>query len=262
MKPKKQVVTAYTILIISLYLLQFFFELMIIYSSSKRNKKLEKMLNQITGKKYFVRIMNGIEQPNAFCFGGIGKSVFMTDGLVKLLNEREIIAVCLHEVSHIINYDMIKSIASTLGLGGFASLIITKIDKFFYNSKINNINLEAFLFSITATMVLVLSILSRMYLSRRFEYRSDKYTIRFGYGKDLITALEKVTNEKYRKNPEIEKSRLVRIMNKIVELLSTHPTLQKRVENLLEEIKLYESICDKKVLRVKLIIKRYLTNEE
>ncbi len=76
MKPKKQVVTAYTILIISLYLLQFFFELMIIYSSSKRNKKLEKMLNQITGKKYFVRIMNGIEQPNAFCFWRNWKKCF------------------------------------------------------------------------------------------------------------------------------------------------------------------------------------------
>ncbi len=186
----------------------------------------------------------------------------MTDGLVKLLNEREIIAVCLHEVSHIINYDMIKTQASTLGLGGLASLIIAKINNFFKNSKIKNENLEAFLFSITATMVFVLATLSKMYLSRRFEYRSDKYTIRFGYGKDLITALEKVTKEKYRKNPEVEKSKLVRIMNKIVELLSTHPTLQKRVENLLEEIKLYESIYDKKVLRVKLIIKRYMTNEE
>jgi len=180
---EKSSTTGYAILAISLYLFQFFFELLLIYSSSLRNKKIERTLNQITGKKYFVRIMNGIDVPNAFCFGGIGKSVFLTDGLVKLLNEREVIAVCLHEVSHIINYDMIKTQASSVGLGGLAALIILKINNFFEKSKIKSINLEAFLFSITATMILILSTLSKMYLSRRFEYRSDKYTIKFGYGK-------------------------------------------------------------------------------
>jgi Zn-dependent protease with chaperone function len=89
-----------------------------VYTSQPKNRKISAEIYKVTGKKYPVIILEDTI-PNAFCFGGIGKSIFVTQGLIDICTEREVIAVCLHEIGHIVNFDTIKS--SLVGIGGMGA---------------------------------------------------------------------------------------------------------------------------------------------
>lgn len=225
-------------------------------SISKRNTHLEEIIRKITGKKYHIRIQGGIKEPGAFCFGGFGKTIFLTEGLLEILNEREVISVCLHEISHITSLDSIKSIGvSLVSLGFFGILlkasleILTNLSASFRTKAVcGSICLIILAYLVKET--------PNILLGKIQELRSDKNAIKYGYGRDLISTLEKL--ERWNKNHSKKKSKLGVVVDKINRILSVHPSTKRRIERLFNEIELYEKVYGKDYPGIKKIVSKVL----
>lgn len=195
-------------------------------SSLKVDKQLTTRLNKILKlpKSYIVHTVKD-KEANAFACGGT--HVFITTGLKKFLNPREITAVLLHEVYHNKDLHIYKkmaydyplfylAVAGALGLGtvtmnpilGFiAFIMILKIAKIPYNITVG----------------------------RRHERKADEYAIQFGYGQDLINALKKLEKQYLKLMGKQECDRMCQLINKIDEAIDEHPTIKKRIENILKK---------------------------
>lgn len=192
----------------------------------KVDKNLTKRINGIlrSGNKWIVHIFPDTT-PNAFAIGG--KHVFVTTGLTKLLDEREIEAVMLHEVFHNKDLHLWKQFAMT---NSFFYLLV-----FIATTAASSVGLFFLGFIIFYTMNKVVSILYNRLLGRRHEKKADEFAVKHGYGKDMASALLKM--EKY-----IEKMRertqcntLCQLERKISDALDEHPPLKKRVEIVLRK---------------------------
>jgi Zn-dependent protease with chaperone function len=231
------------------------------FSTSKRNRQLESKLKNITGKKYLVRILDA-EQPNGFCFGGIGSSIFLTTELIKIMNEREVIAVCLHEIGHITNFDTVKSLgvfATSAGGAGFVGFTIFKnIEK-----QQNKISYGSMILRFFGAAILIYLIMKTpgLLLGKIHEYRADRYSVQYGYGKDLITALNKL--EKWIKEYKFKiygtPTKFDKAMDKLSHFLDVHPETKDRVQQLFSDNELYEQIHKKNISGIKNIIHKYIS---
>lgn len=192
---------------------------------SKRDKQLEKIVNSLTGKDFKIYIIPTTEV-NAFNMGG--KNIYIYGGLYKMLNKREIIAICLHEAAHYINYDVITGVIQEPTL------------KLFF---IKLIFVLAPLMSIPVPFLIIAMFLlhsaSYGYISRMKEKRADDYAIEHGYGKDLASALEKI-----RKMMNVSKKEST--WDKVTEIIHSHPNIQKRIEYAMKQDKMYKEIAKAK----------------
>jgi len=216
-------------------------------------------LRKITGKKYFVRILEN-QYPNAFCFGGFGSTIFLTNKLVNILNEKEVIAVCLHEVGHITTYDSLKNLGirfTSIGAAGIFYLKLLSKINYSLNSKIKQVAIFS-----TAIIISILIVKSPAILvGKFFEYRADKHASKYGYGKELASALEKIEKwiKEYKYKIFGKPSKLEKMFDKINNFIDVHPTFQHRIEKLLEYEKLYEAMADNDIKQIKKICKEVLT---
>jgi len=201
------------------------------------------------------------EEPNAFAAGTKASVVAVTTGLLDLLTPRELRAVLAHEIGHVRNRDMARSLFSgcmVAGLG-FAMTIgdmlmqgerrdrrrkKSKDDK--GDSSLGALGLILYASgAITQAMGTIL----RMMHSRSAEYAADAFAKSIGAGADLASALEKLEashatvkrDEKslglaanafaasYIDNPPERDSWLLTMGG----WLRTHPRNQDRIERLL-----------------------------
>jgi Zn-dependent protease with chaperone function len=239
------------ILLLIITLLFYFF-------NSKRNRHLESLLKKVTGKNYIVRVLP-MDQPNGFCFGGVGNSIFLTKGLIKILNEREVISVCLHEAGHITNLDSIKMGALSLANFGVTSYMIQSLTK--KMTVVSNAELRM-LFSIVVFIILVsYSVkVTSIFLDKINEYRADKYTVKFGYGNDLISALTKLENwvKEYKFKVYGEETKFEKFMDKIQGIVDAHPSTENRVKALFESVEMYEAMLENNSEKIKKVIHKFL----
>jgi len=238
--------------------------LLIYISMYKKNDELTKRINKITKKNYTVRIVP-IESPNAFCFGGFGKSIFVTKGLLKLCNEREVDAVMLHETGHIVNLDSITSSIMEIGLlAGFWGLIIPAIIKFIKKPEKMSLKTFAIMHAILALFLTILCIkVPSFFLGRLHEYNADKTAAKYGYGKDLISALEKLEDwvkkelEK-RKNQNKFFGKINEFLYKFTRLIDVHPSTKNRINKLFEDIEIYEALAKRDKEKIRQIVYKYV----
>merc|ERR1719313_3027074 len=201
------------------------------------------------------------EEPNAFAAGTKASVVAVTTGLLDLLTPQELRAVLAHEIGHVRNRDMARSLFSgcmVAGLG-FAMTIgdmlmqgerrdrrrkKSKDDK--GDSSLGSLGLILYASgAITQAMGTIL----RMMHSRSAEYAADAFAKSIGAGSDLASALEKLEathatvkrDEKtlglaanafaasYIDNPPERDSWLLTMGG----WLRTHPRNQDRIERLL-----------------------------
>ncbi len=219
--------------------------------------------------------------PNAFAFGRTKKDsrVCVTQGLLDLLDDKELKAVLGHELSHIKHHDVaIITVLSVIPLVCYMIYYTMFWGSIFGGSRDN----KAILFAIALLALLVYAISSLLvaYGSRIREYYADKGSIELGsQPKDLATALYKLSlssaqlnkktlkqaegmkafflNDPTRAREEIydlqdldldmsgtldanelyqlkEKSIQLGPTDKLMELLSTHPNMIKRIKQLAE----------------------------
>lgn len=237
---------------IVIFLTTIFFWLIVFIASTKSNKELSDKIFSITNKKYDVRVIN-IETPNAFCFAEFSNSIFITTGLIKLLNERELISILLHEASHFLTIDALtRYVLRASGLGLWYKIIELLADRL-KNGK------RKYLILFVALSMVGLYYIPQLILGRYRELKPDKYTIEFGYDKDLISASSKIKiyNENEARKPNLFNKYFI----KLKEFINKNPENEQKINNLFNKIELCDAIVDNNKTKVKNIIKETFKNK-
>jgi heat shock protein HtpX len=185
--------------------------------------------------------------PNAFATGRNPKNavVAVTTGLLERLNSQEVGAVLAHELTHIKNRDvMVITLASFLSTVAF---FIMRFSMFFglgygYGRRDRNSGQAMMLVYLASLLVWLISFFLIRALSRYREYAADRgAAIITGAPSHLASALIKISGT-MRRIPQ-EDMRRAEGMNaffivpairgsSIMELFSTHPSLEHRLERL------------------------------
>ncbi len=186
------------------------------------------------------------DSPNAFATGRNPQnaSVAVTEGAMRLLDENELTGVLAHEISHVKNRDiLISSVAATLA--GMI-MFIANMARFaaFFGGYGGGRDREegggALGGLLTIILAPIAAMLIQMWISRTREYQADAsgaHVAGSPYG--LASALQKL--EDYSKRLPMQASPSTAHMfimhpfsgSSLMNLFSTHPPTQKRIERLL-----------------------------
>ena len=203
-----------------------------IINQSKRRKDLETKFKSIIkdGKDWNIYVVPE-DAPNAFAI--IKPNIFITDGLLKMVSDEELIAVMLHEAGHIKNYDVLKTIGSHFSIIGLFLGAMIKIPSWgaVITYLIMNILLSSNFYQFVKSRL----------LGRPAEYRADSFAAKYGYSDQLISALNKI--EVWIKH-ELEKrpcGELCQKIRKLQEHLDDHPELKDRIESILKTKEAWEA---------------------
>lgn len=182
------------------------------------------------------------ESPNAFATGRDPQhsSIAVTAGILRLLNWQELEGVLAHELSHVRNRDvLITTMAAVL-----ASVVTTIAHWGMYLGGLGRDEREG---RANPLFVLLLSLLApfaallvQMAISRTREYEADQSGARLCQApEELASALSKLedgvqTIPDYQANPAMSSLYIVKPNpgSWIVNLLSTHPPIEKRIARL------------------------------
>lgn len=186
--------------------------------------------------------------PNAFATGRSPKHsvIAVTPKIMEMLNSNELEAVLAHEMSHIKNRDML-----TMTIGSFAVMIASMIinNAFFIalfggaRDSENGGGIAVYLVAMLVSFVVYfVGTLVTMAISRYREFSADRGSGYLTGNPDaLISALRKISDGMDSVSPD--RKREVSGTNSffiipavsgksVMELFSTHPTLEKRIANL------------------------------
>jgi len=187
--------------------------------------------------------ISDMDVPNAFATGRNPEHgvVCVTQGLMRDLEQDEIEGVIAHELAHIKNRDtLINAVVATV-----AGAIAILAEMVFWGALFSGRDEEGEMLSALAFMILtpLIATLIRMTISRRIEFRADSDAVKIqGNREGLSDALRKISSANERKTKR-HKSKVQEagsnmfIYNpfsseKITQLFSTHPSLEKRLENI------------------------------
>lgn len=181
--------------------------------------------------------------PNALATGRDPKHAIVaaTTGLMDIMDDKELMAVMAHEMSHVKNYDIRVSMI-VFGLVCVVGLISDMAYRMvFYGSRRRNEEgspLGYALVILAAVLSPILAALAQMAVSREREYLADASAVNITrYPEGMIAALKKLqAHSQPMKNQNVATAEMY-INNPLRKgffsnLLSTHPPLEKRIERL------------------------------
>ena len=177
--------------------------------------------------------------PNAFATGRNPQhsSVAVTEGLLTLMDDKELEGVLAHELGHVKNRDILtSSIAATIGS---AITMLAQTALFFGGRSSDDEDRSP----MTALLMLILAPIAaamiQMAISRTREYSADASAAKFtGSPKGLISALEKLENWSKRipmdATPATAHMFIVKPFTArgISRMFSTHPSTEDRIAHL------------------------------
>jgi heat shock protein HtpX len=183
------------------------------------------------------------DSPNAFATGRNPQhaSIAVTQGALRLLKEDELTGVLAHEISHVRNRDiLISSIAATLaGIIMWVSSM-ARFAAIFGGGRNDDEGGGLFGFLITIIVAPIAAMLIQLWISRTREFQADASGAEIAgnpYG--LASALQKLQD--YSKRIPMQASPSTAHMfimhpfsgGALMNLFSTHPPTQKRIERLI-----------------------------
>jgi len=199
------------------------------YVDKGLSEKVQSLLNNDKWKVRIIKITPTYY--NAFTYGT--SQIYISQPLYNILTERERIAVALHEVSHSKTFDMV-TLNSLQSLGQFGSLLASLLEAENYEWIRYGPLPAVFLAHYLASMLVV------MYTSRKLEYKSDEFAVKFGYGQDLANAFNKLRKHSI---PRKEcKTKTCEVFRGIGSLLNSHPGMKDRIERILKKKETYEAL--------------------
>ncbi len=180
-------------------------------------------------------------EPNAFATWPTKNRslVAVSTWLLQQMNEDEIEGVVGHEMSHVLNGDMVtmtllQGVLNTFVI--FISRIIwTTVDKFVFDNE-DGPGIGYFVVSIIAQ--LVLSVLATIVLaaySRHREFKADKWSADLVWRDKMIAWLQKLqymVERKWVDDTPATNSMKIAAPGAISKLFSTHPPIEERINNL------------------------------
>ena len=183
------------------------------------------------------------DAPNAFATGRNPEhaAVAVTEGIMRLLNREELEGVLAHELSHVSNRDiLISSVAATLA---GAIMMIARIAQFSMwfggGGRDNDRGGNPIGLLLMAILAPIAAMLIQLAISRSREYAADESGARvIGHGAGLASALEKLQYASKKMPLQADPSTAHLFIVKpftgstLLELFSTHPPLEKRIEKL------------------------------
>lgn len=185
------------------------------------------------------------ESMNAFATGMSPDtaSVGITRGLLNRLDRDELQAVIAHEMGHIINFDI--RYATNVGVMVGVIVIISDILRrsFFYRgrgSRNKNQGVALVIMLVVSILAAFAAKLIQMAISREREYLADATSVRLTRNpQGLIRALTKLTNQNVPFETASQATQHLFIVNPFKQLssrssalMSTHPSLDQRIERL------------------------------
>ena len=186
--------------------------------------------------------------PNAFATGRNheNSAVAVTQGLLDLLNEREIEGVIAHELSHIRHYDILIGTIAAVFAGAIAMIANFMQFSSMFGGNNNRQGLHPIIMLLMAIILPIAASIIQMTVSRSREFLADEGAARLTNDPaGLQSALSKLEN--YAKRGQIneatEETAHMFIINpfsgrdiKFGNLFRTHPTTEDRIARL-EELK-------------------------
>lgn len=184
------------------------------------------------------------ESPNAFATGRNPQhaSVAITQGALRLLNEEELMGVLAHEIAHVKNRDiLISSVAATLAGVIMWIANMARFAAIFGGGRSSDDDNGGGLAGLATIIVApIAAMLIQMWISRTREYQADASAAEsIGSPQGLASALQKLENYSRRIPMDASPSTAhMMIMHpfsgrSLMNLFSTHPPTQKRIERLL-----------------------------
>ena len=179
--------------------------------------------------------------PNAFATGRDPDHavVAATTGLIDIMDDKELTAVIAHELSHVKNYDIrVSAIAFALVcVIGFLSDIGFRMMRYSRKNDKENSPVGLFMIIFTAIFTPLAASIAQMAVSREREYLADISAVEITrYPEGMISALKKLeehSRPRARQNAATEAMFINSPLRKqAVNLFSTHPPIEKRIERL------------------------------
>lgn len=179
---------------------------------------------------------------NAFATGPSRSNslVAVSTGLLDKMNEKEVEGVLAHEVAHIANGDMV-TMTLLQGLVNSFGMFLARVIGFFAGQLVDEEKAPIVQLISTIVLDILFSILGMFvvaYYSRQREFRADAGSARIAGRDKMIAALERLKAD-FAKPEEHEEPKspvaALQISNRgssIFRLLSTHPSLEERIERL------------------------------
>ncbi|AEH39794.1 heat shock protein, peptidase family M48 [Buchnera aphidicola (Cinara tujafilina)] len=195
-----------------------------------------------------IAIYNSLDM-NAFATGAQKNSslIALSSSLLKNMNTKEIEAIIGHEITHIVNGDMvtmtlIQGTVNTFII--FISRILTKIitTSLSYNQKNNEDNqvpIDQHPYNVLISTILestlgILASIITMWFSRHREYYADAGSAKLVGSKNMISALKKLKYSIFMKESDIIRTLYINgnLLHPLFNLFSSHPPLEMRINAL------------------------------
>jgi heat shock protein HtpX len=181
--------------------------------------------------------------PNAFATGRDPKhaAVAATTGLIDIMDDKELMAIMAHEMSHVRNYDIRVSMI-TFGLvcviGFISDLGLRMLMHANGRNSRDSSPVGLVITLIVAILAPIAAAIAQMAVSRQREYLADSSAVLITrYPEGMISALKKLeahARPMRQQNAATEALFIVTPLKKgfITNLFSTHPPIEKRIERL------------------------------
>ncbi len=180
------------------------------------------------------------DSPNAFATGRNPShaSVAFTQGILRIMDDREIEGVVAHELGHVLHRDiLISSIAATIAA---AIMFMSRMAFFFGGSRDDDDRGSPLAAMLMLILGPIAAMLIQMAISRTREYSADAASAKYtGTPYSLVSALQKLEN--YSKRIPMDASPATAHMfiikpftgASIMRLFSTHPSTEDRIARLM-----------------------------
>ncbi len=179
---------------------------------------------------------------NAFATGPSKNNslVAVSSGLLRKMNQAEVEGVLAHEISHVANGDMV-TMTLVQGIVNAFGMFLARVIGFFLSQSVDKDKQHVVRMISTIVLDILFSILGLFvvsYYSRLREFRADKGAAQLTGKEKMIAALQRLRVEYESALPvPAEKSPVatLQISNRksgFMSLLSTHPSLEDRIERL------------------------------